>query len=54
MPVRSDLLRNCEAYYGKAEVTVQLSMSQPKVSRYLTLLRSLSILLDQRQGQWVY
>lgn len=36
------------------ELTEQLSMSQPKVSRHLALLRNLSILLDQRQGQWVY
>ena len=54
MPVRSHLLRSCEAYYGKAELTEQLSMSQPKVSSHLALLRCLSILLDQGQGQWVY
>ena len=32
----------------------QLELSQPKISRHLALLRNLSILLDQRQGQWVY
>ena len=36
------------------ELTEQLQLSQPKISRHLALLRSLSILLDQRQGQWVY
>ncbi|MEF9993167.1 MAG: transcriptional regulator, partial [Acinetobacter sp.] len=25
-----------------------------KISRHLALLRNLAILLDQRQGQWVY
>lgn len=36
------------------ELTEQLQLSQPKISRHLALLRNLSILLDQRQGQWVY
>lgn len=34
------------------ELTEQLQLSQPKISRHLALLRNLSILLDQRQGQW--
>lgn len=36
------------------ELTTQLQLSQPKISRHLALLRNLAILLDQRQGQWVY
>ena len=36
------------------ELAEQLELSQPKISRHLALLRNLSILLDQRQGQWVY
>ena len=36
------------------ELTEHLQLSQPKISRHLALLRNLSILLDQRQGQWVY
>lgn len=36
------------------EITEQLELSQPKISRHLALLRNLSILLDQRRGQWVY
>lgn len=36
------------------ELTEQLELSQPKISRHLALLRNLAILLDQRQGQWVY
>ena len=36
------------------EITEILQMSQPKISRHLGLLRNLSILLDERKGQWVY
>lgn len=36
------------------ELTERLQLSQPKISRHLALLRNLSILLDQRRGQWVY
>ncbi|WP_312050112.1 ArsR/SmtB family transcription factor [Acinetobacter courvalinii] len=36
------------------ELTEQLELSQPKISRHLALLRNLSILLDERKGQWVY
>jgi DNA-binding transcriptional ArsR family regulator len=31
-----------------------LQESQPKISRHLSLLRSSGVLLDRRQGQWVY
>ena len=36
------------------EITEILQQSQPKISRHLALLRNLSILLDERKGQWVY
>ncbi|CAI3924613.1 ArsR family (ArsR) (PDB:3F6V) [Commensalibacter communis] len=36
------------------EFTEQLAFSQPKISRHLALLRTHAILLDRRQGQWVY
>lgn len=36
------------------ELTEQLGLSQPKISRHLALLRHLSIVLDERKGQWVY
>jgi ArsR family transcriptional regulator len=36
------------------ELTAQLNLSQPKISRHLALLRNLSILHDERRGQWVY
>lgn len=36
------------------ELTAALQVSQPKVSRHLALLRSSGLLVDRRQGQWVY
>ncbi|HCL58450.1 MAG TPA: transcriptional regulator [Acinetobacter sp.] len=36
------------------EIIEILQLSQPKISRHLALLRNLSILLDERKGQWVY
>jgi len=31
-----------------------LNESQPKISRHLALLRDAKLLLDRRQGQWVF
>jgi len=36
------------------ELMCALGDSQPKISRHLALLRSTGLLLDRRQGQWVY
>ncbi|MGP4771211.1 ArsR/SmtB family transcription factor [Acinetobacter sp. PFS20] len=36
------------------ELQEQLELSQPKISRHLALLRAHAILVDTRQGQWVY
>lgn len=36
------------------ELMFALEDSQPKISRHLALLRSSGLLLDRRQGQWVY
>ena len=36
------------------ELTHALNMSQPKISRHLALLRQCNLLLDSREGQWVY
>ncbi|WP_085677336.1 MULTISPECIES: metalloregulator ArsR/SmtB family transcription factor [unclassified Pseudomonas] len=36
------------------ELMCALNDSQPKVSRHLAQLRSSGMLLDRRQGQWVY
>jgi len=36
------------------ELVCALGDSQPKISRHLAQLRSSGLLLDRRQGQWVY
>ena len=36
------------------ELTHALQMLQPKISRHLALLRQCNLLLDSREGQWVY
>ncbi|MCU1720695.1 metalloregulator ArsR/SmtB family transcription factor [Pseudomonas sp. 5P_5.1_Bac1] len=36
------------------ELMCALNDSQPKISRHLAQLRSIGMLLDRRQGQWVY
>jgi len=36
------------------ELTHALGETQPKISRHLALLREAGIVLDRRQGQWVY
>lgn len=55
-PTRLDILKLVMAKQNicVCELTERLQLSQPKISRHLALLRNLSILLDQRQGQWVY
>ena len=55
-PTRLDILKIVLAQGNVCvcEITEALNLSQPKISRHLALLRNLSILLDQRKGQWVY
>ncbi len=36
------------------ELMAALDEVQPKISRHLALLRTDKILLDRRQGQWIY
>jgi ArsR family transcriptional regulator len=36
------------------ELTAALDLSQPKISRHLALLRQCRLLLDTREGSWVY
>lgn len=36
------------------ELTHALGEIQPKVSRHLALLREAAVVLDRRQGQWIY
>ncbi|MGY5394631.1 ArsR family transcriptional regulator [Acinetobacter tandoii] len=55
-PTRLDIMKWVMARENVCvcELTELLQLSQPKISRHLALLRNLSVLLDQRQGQWVY
>jgi ArsR family transcriptional regulator len=36
------------------ELTAALDLSQPKISRHLALLRQCGLLMDKREGQWVF
>lgn len=36
------------------ELTAALALSQPKISRHLASLRQYGLLVDSREGQWVY
>lgn len=36
------------------ELTTALDLSQPKISRHLASLRQYGLLLDSREGQWVF
>lgn len=36
------------------ELTAALQLSQPKISRHLAQLRQCGLLLDSREGQWVF
>ncbi|WP_417225394.1 metalloregulator ArsR/SmtB family transcription factor [Amphritea sp.] len=36
------------------ELMVALELSQPKISRHLAQLKKTGVLMDRRQGQWVF
>lgn len=36
------------------ELVSALNVSQPKISRHLAQLRDCGLLIDRRQGQWIY
>lgn len=52
--VRCLLLIAREERLCVAELTAALNESQPKVSRHLALLRANGVIVDTRQGQWVF
>jgi len=52
--VRAILLIAEQGELCVCELMCALDDSQPKISRHLALLRSNGLLLDRRQGQWVY
>ena len=51
---RATLLIAREGELCVCELVCALDDSQPKISRHLAQLRSCGLLLDRRQGQWVY
>jgi len=48
------VLLQSESELCVCELTRVLQMVQPKISRHLAILRDQGILLDRRQGHWVY
>jgi ArsR family transcriptional regulator len=36
------------------ELTALLQQSQPKISRHLAMLRASGVLIDRREGKWIY
>jgi ArsR family transcriptional regulator len=52
--LKSLLLIQLEGEVCVCELMAALDEPQPKISRHLALLREDKILLDRRQGQWVY
>ncbi|MFP3848244.1 metalloregulator ArsR/SmtB family transcription factor [Pseudomonas sp. W5-01] len=51
---RATLLIASQGELCVCELMCALQDSQPKISRHLAQLRSGGVLLDRRQGQWVY
>ena len=52
--VRLALLVAQEGELCVCALVFALNDSQPKISRHLAQLRSCGLLLDRRQGQWIY
>ena len=52
--LRMLVLLSCEGELCVCELTHALDEIQPKISRHLAHLRELGVVLDRRQGQWIY
>ena len=52
--LRSLLLIHLKKELCVCELMAALDESQPKISRHLAQLRNNKLLLDRRQGQWVF
>lgn len=52
--LKSLLLIQREGELCVCELMVALDEIQPKISRHLALLRNNKVVLDRRQGQWIY
>jgi len=52
--LRSLMLMQQEGELCVCELVYALDIIQPKVSRHLATLRDAAIVVDRRQGQWIY
>lgn len=52
--LKCTLLVHSEGKLCVCELMAALDDSQPKISRHLAQLRNCGILVDERQGQWVF
>lgn len=52
--LRSLMLIQHEEELCVCELTASLTESQPKISRHLAQLRQCGLLLDRREGKWVF
>ena len=52
--LRSLLLLQQEGELCVCELTYALGEIQPKISRHLAALRDAGIVVDRREGQWIY
>ena len=52
--LRMLVLLSCEGELCVCELTYALDETQPKISRHLAHLREIDLVLDRRQGQWIY
>ncbi|MFT5788684.1 MAG: ArsR family transcriptional regulator [Shewanella sp.] len=52
--LRSLLLIQSESELCVCELMTALDEIQPKISRHLAQLRKLGLLVDRRQGQWIF
>ena len=52
--LRMLVLLSSEGELCVCELTHALGEIQPKISRHLGLLREAGVVLDRRQGQWIY
>ncbi|MDI3325485.1 metalloregulator ArsR/SmtB family transcription factor [Pontibacterium granulatum] len=52
--LRSIMLIQHEGELCVCELTASLAESQPKISRHLAQLRQCGLLIDRREGKWVF
>ena len=52
--LRSLMLIHQQGELCVCELVYALGIIQPKISRHLAALRDVGIVLDRRQGQWIY